>query len=98
LCGLAADADASREPPSATITSAPGKASRRAATVVPIRFSSSRAATRMVKSSTCGRGGGRGEDAVGGSLLHPIAPGGGAREQDHEREPARLGVEVVHRR
>ena len=51
----AASAVPSREPSSATITSASGNVRRRVATVVPMTCSSSRAGTRIVSGSSTGR-------------------------------------------
>ena len=90
----------SREPSSATITSASGNCSRRAPTVRPMRPSSSRAAIRIDRLSATRRRGGRdvGQDAVTCGLLHAVLPRDGPAEQQGEGEPARLRVQVVHAR
>src|SRR6266536_1961807 len=78
------------------ITSAPGKSRRSAATVSPIRSSSSRAATRTVSGSATGSGRwNRGQDPVLRGLLHAVLAGRGPAEQQDDGEPA--GLEVVHR-
>src|SRR5581483_2346217 len=86
-------------PSSATITSAPGNCSASARTVVAMRSSSSRAATRIeTGSATAGGGGDLRQHAVPGGLLHAVLAGRCAGEEQGEREPAGLRVEVVDRR
>src|SRR6266545_1665623 len=84
---------ASREPSSATITSAPGNAPRRERTVSAIASSSSRAATRIVNGSTTRDGW---QDRF--SRADPVRAAGRAGEQERERGPAGCEVEVVHGR
>src|SRR5262249_6204544 len=87
------DAVASREPSSATRISASGNCSRSAATVAPMRSSSSRAATRTTSANGVDR---RHQGVV--LLAQAVAPGRAALEQQREREAAGPLLEVVHRR
>src|SRR5918996_208706 len=92
----------SPERPSTTITSASGKSRRSAATVAPMRTSSFRAATRIVRPSgglltLVGQRLDRRDDAVG-VVADAVVTGLGAREQERERQPAGLHVDVVHAR
>src|SRR5215218_6462521 len=84
----------SREPSSATITSAVGNASRSAATVTPIVCSSSRAATRIAAGSlTRAELLERRQDVVG--VVDAVVAGLGPGEQEREGEPSGGQVDVV---
>src|SRR6185312_3830435 len=97
----ASSAVASYEPSSASTTSACGNAARSDATVVPIRPSSSRAATRTTSGSATrdGREGRhRRQCAVARRILHAVLAGRRALQQQHERELADPRVDVVDAR
>src|SRR5205085_2372296 len=91
----AAAAVPSLEPSSATITSAFSNAARRASTVRAIIASSSRAATRTAAISATRGCLERWQHAVPGARLDPVVAGLGAVQEQGEREPADLLVDVV---
>src|SRR4051794_10725948 len=92
----AAAAVPSREPSSATTTSASGSSARKAVTVSAIDRSSSRAATRTVSLSATRAGDRERRQGLVGGFLEAVLGGRRAAEQQHEREPALGLVQVVH--
>ncbi len=94
----ASSAVASREPSSATITSAVGNCSLSAATACAIVASSSRAATRTAAGSATRLRLDRRDDPVVGAGLEAVVPGRAAGEEQRECESSRRRFDVVHGR